>query len=202
MATATELLEEIVNRLDILEKRSQNTENLLKILLGKLNKTPSLIKTDNISVAAVSPISQPKQSEFGKMAAQHGIQVEESVTFHETNDLGMTEAVSRAPVRNQRGNKPEVGFSKITIGQNLVREDGVALSLANVEIYSENGELINKARANTKGRWTALLPPGNYQVQVQRIFPPEQKRNPIEGTYQISVPAADKPIELEQKMLK
>jgi hypothetical protein len=202
MATATELLEEIVNRLDVLEKRSQNTENLLKILLGKLNKTPSLIKQDNISVAAPILSVQPKQSDFGKLAAQHGIQVEESVTYHENNDLGMTEAAVRAPVRTQRGNKPETGFSKITIGQNLVREDGVALSLANVEIYSENGELISKVRANTRGRWSSVLAPGNYQVQVQRIFPSEQKRNPIEGRYQISVPAADKPIELEQRMLK
>ena len=88
-------------------------------------------------------------------------------------------------------------MSKSSISQVLKNDDDTPLFLANVEVFDENGELINQTRTNTKGRWLMALSPGDYQVHVLKRYPADSGKVSIDTMYPISVPSSDKPLELD-----
>lgn len=226
--TATDILLDLEARMGVVEKRIQNSENLLKILLGRLNAalsggtspsstqqepapsatqpaapaTPAVVNKDNFD-------NRNKTSEFAKMAAQQGLDVEDDDPEEETGFIDevftarpaqppeeneLIESPTRGNVRGQRGPKSE--GSKQSISQVIKRED-TPLYIANVEVFDENGLLINQTRTNTKGRWLMALAPGNYKVHVLKRFPPDSGKLPIDTSYPITVPPSKKPMELD-----
>lgn len=224
--TATDILLSIEFRLDTLERRVQNGENLLKIMLGRLNEALAGAQTSQASQSVISPSQQPtsyprqvvnrdnfddrpKTSEFAKQASQFGMDVEDDApqriekTFlakpHDEAELidhdELIEGPGRsAATRGQRG--PKSKGAKASVSQVLSTGEA-PLFLANVEIFDATGQLVNQARTNTKGRWLMALGPGEYQVHVSKRFPPDSGRVPVDTTYQISVPPANKPLELD-----
>lgn len=224
--TATDVLLSIESRLDTLERRVQNSENLLKITLGRLNEALAGAQAPQVSQSVISPSSQstshprpvvnrenfdgrPKTSEFAKQAAQFGMDVEDDEpqkieqTFvakpnDETELVDHDELIEgpgrSAATRGQRG--PKSKGAKASVSQ-VLNAGEAPLFLANVEIFDETGQLVNQGRTNTKGRWLMALEPGEYQVHVSKRFPPDSGRVPVDTTYQISVPQANKPLELD-----
>lgn len=197
--SATEILLSIEAKLIVLEKRTQNTEFLLKTLLSKTNSTNSNAGSIPPPVQNTIPVTsnvinkdnfelRPKTNVFAELAAQQGI------------DLDMTESASiRTATRGQRGPKPS-GGQKISVSQILSFGDSPVF-LANVEVLNENNELINQSRTNNKGRWMMALAQGSYQVHVTKRFAPDSGKKSIDTTYQIEVPLSDKPLELDPRLI-
>ena len=197
--TATDVLLAVEARLISVEKRFQSVEFLLKALLGKLNKSPSLPPPE----ANVSPSSmrsdvinkdnfdnRPRTNVFAEMAANQGIRIEAPDEL--PND--MTESAVRAASRGQRG--PKSKGPKVSVSQVLNRGSD-PLFLANVEVLDSNKELVGQTRTNPKGRWLMALSPGNYLVHVTKRFAPESGKMSIDNSYQIKVSPSDKPLELD-----
>lgn len=224
--TATDILLSIESRLNTLEKRVQNSENLLKITLGRLNEALAGAQAPQAQPSIVSPSPQPtsyprqvvnrenfddrlKTSEFAKQASQFGMDVEDDTpqrieeTFvakpHDETEHVEHDELIEGPgrsksTRGQRG--PKSKGSKASISQ-ILSAGETPLFLANIEIFDATGQLVNQARTNTKGRWLMALEPGEYQVHVLKRFPPDSGRVPVDTTYQITVPPANKPLELD-----
>jgi hypothetical protein len=216
---ATEILIDLEDRIKIVEKRIQNSENLLKIMLGRLNT--SLPSTSQAQVPTVQPESQvinkdnfenrPKTSKFMEAAAREGIKIDEpepqriTEVFTARPPSGepidhddMVESPIRGNVRGQRG--PKLEDKKCSVSQVLSHGES-PLFLANIEVLNEEGVLINQARTNTKGRWLMALAPGNYQVHVSKRFPPDSGKLSIDMMYPINIPPSDKPMELDPLLL-
>lgn len=212
---ATDILLSLEAKISAMDGRFRNTENLLKILLSRINtvfkqpqapqELPKVINKDNFDL-------RPKTSAFESIAQKNGVEVEESDIEEEDGlfvarpaDLSadpsgedMLEAVVRSNTRGQRG--PKIKEKKCSVSQ-LINRGETPLFLANVEILDENGTVINQGRTNSKGRWMIALAPGEYQVHVLKRFPPDSGRKPVDVTYSISVPPSDKPMELDQLSL-
>lgn len=222
--TATEILLSIETKLTMLEKRIQNSENLLKIQLGRLNSVlsggtapsnpplpppnPPPQKTEPAVINKENFDNRPRTNKISEMASKYGINIEENTENNSIENKfvakqvkdsnidpdDLVEAPIRGNVRGQRGNKSK--GSKSSVSQVLLKEE-TPLFLANVEVFDHNGVLINQTRTNTKGRWLMALTPGDYQVQVIKRYPPDSGKSPLDYKYQISVPPSDKPLELD-----
>jgi len=208
---ATDILLSIEAKLTTLDKRVQNSEYLLKTLLGKANKAQSVPPPTSPQtipkMAAPYPMdvinkdnfeNRPKTNRFSEMAANQGVDIEDRtgtyVAKPAENGGEMVESSLRGASRGQRGPKPK--GSKSTVTQVLNRGNEV-LFLANIEVLDTNNELVSQTRTNTKGRWMMSLAPGDYQVHVTKRFPPDSGKKSIDTEYQISVPPSDKPLELD-----
>lgn len=217
--TATDILLDLETRMGVVEKRLQNSENLLKILLGRLN---SALSGGSSPQPTQSPVPQPvmsetvnkdnfdnrrKTSEFAKMAAQQGLDVEDdqedtgyidevftAKPAQPPEEHELIEAGTRGNTRGQRGPKTEGAKSSVS---QVIKRDDSPLYIANIEVFDENGLLINQTRTNTKGRWLMALAPGNYRVHVLKRFPPDSGKLPIDTSYPITVPPSKKPMELD-----
>lgn len=210
---ATDILLSIESKLDVLEKRCQNSENLLKLLLGRFNQFLPSSQKQSVSQPSIPEDivvknnfdNRPKTDKFIQLAAKQGIVINDKADnipkniitavpqFNDDVDT-MTEAKVRGNVRGQRGPKIEGG--KSSVSQMLTGNNNVPLFLANIEILNENNELINQTRTNTKGRWLTALAPGNYQVHVVKNFPADSGKKTIDTTYEILVPSSAQPVEL------
>lgn len=199
--TATDILLSIESKLIKLEGRVQNSEYLLKTLLGKINKQsvstaqssskPTIYESDIINKDNFE--NRIKTNKFVEIAASQGVSLEDnSGVVNFSNDL--EEASLRGEARGQRGVK--LKGPKSSVSQVLNRGNDI-LFLANIEVLDENNELVSQTRTNTKGRWMMSLAPGDYQVHVTKRFSPDSGKRPIDTMYQIMVPKSDKPIELE-----
>ena len=205
---ATDILLSIESKLITLEKRQQNSENILKILLGKLNKTPSILPPPSISLERKFIPSdtinkdnfenRPKTNRFAEMAASKGVTIDERqgalIAKPAENSGEMSESTLRMPARGQRGPKPKGPKSSVT---QILNRGNDPLFLANIEVLDDNNELISQTRTNTKGRWLMALAPGEYRVHVTKRFPPDSGRKSVDTMYQISVPLSDTPLELD-----
>lgn len=207
---ATDILLSIEAKLITLDKRIQNSEYLLKNLLGKANKAqsvpPPVSSTVIPKMAAPYPIdvinkdnfeSRPKTNRFSEIAASQGLDLDDlpnTYVAKPADDGGdMVEASKRGPSRGQRGLKPG---PKSTVTQVLNRGNEV-LFLANIEVLDGNNELVSQTRTNNKGRWMMSLAPGDYQVHLTKRFPPDSGKKSIDTSYQISIPPSDIPLELD-----
>lgn len=227
--TATDILLAIEARLDTLEKRVQNSENLLKILLGKMNQVRQSPVGPQIGAIPPQPAPQappqavnrenfndrPKTSKFAQMAAEQGLDVEDDEPEQETQHIDevfqarpqgpiedhddMIEAPSRGNARGQRG--PQGASDKKSSVSQVIKRGDSPLYIANVEVFDDSGQLINQTRTNTKGRWLMALAPGSYRVHVLKRFPPDSGKLPIDTSYQINVPPSKKSMELDSLIL-
>jgi hypothetical protein len=212
---ATDILLSIESKLETVDKRHQNSENLLKLILAKLNKSPTSIssppptyqttqetyQTDIINKDNFE--SRPRTNKFSEIAASQGVRLDDGEMFVSKSADGtkeMTESSVRGSSRGQRGKKPiKVDKTSVTQVLNIGNDP---LFLASIEVLDISGdELISQTRTNTKGRWLAALAPGDYQVHVLKRFPPESGKKPIDTMYQISVPQTDEPFELDPLLL-
>jgi hypothetical protein len=206
--SATDILLTIEADLKTVDIRNQNIENLLKILLNKLNKSDSIrpipqqqnivVPTDVINKDNFD--NRPKTNRFSEMAAEQGINLNNSPnTIVAKTETDMTESKVRAPTRGQRG--PKGKGSKCSVSQIINIDNGSPLFLANVEILDENNDLISQGRTNSKGRWMMALTPGDYQAHVVKRYPPDSGKKSIDVTYTITIPQSDKPIELDSYLI-
>jgi Ca2+-binding RTX toxin-like protein len=187
--SATDILLDIERKLDFLEKRQQNSEGLLKITLGRLNK----LFPDKKEIAIVEPVSQktvslPMESFEDRQKANNSAKLAEINAVVSSFDADQKNLVSEKVTKTNKGNKLQVS--------QILSANNTALFLANIEVLNTNGELINQTRTNTKGRWLMALTPGDYQVHVIKNFPADSGKKNVDIVYPVNIPLSAKPIEL------
>jgi hypothetical protein len=199
--TAIDILLNLEQKVFTLDKRIQNSETLLKLLLAKFNDSASVQNhtvLQNIPVVQPTIInkdnfeSRPVTNKFSELASAYGIPIDEQVAKDSISG-NMSEAKNRGSSRINRNTTNLV--SKSAISQTLNYETS-PLFLANVEFFNKNGELISQTRTNTKGKWLMTLEPGNYNVHVSKRFPPDSGKKSIDTNYNIEIFSSDKPVEL------
>lgn len=212
--TSTDILLELEVKIDLLSRRFNNVELLLKTILNNINKqSSSSVQEESKPIKNTGPINKnnfdqrDKTTRFADLASQHGLDVEDEPPARFENiikarpselppDPGgddMVEAPSRGASRGQRGAKTS---AKLSVSQVLYRDEGQPLFLASVEVLDESGVLINQTRTNPKGRWLMALSPGEYQVHVLKRFTQDSGKETVDVTYKINIPPSDKPMEL------
>jgi hypothetical protein len=201
--TATDILISLECQINLLSNRIRNSENLLKLLLAKINGQNTIsgnsvaqpILTEKVEQETVinkdNFNNRVKTSKFTELAKANGIEIKD--TDISSNSSGMKEADVRGTARGQRG--PKSNASKSSVSQ-LLNDGTTPLFLANIEVLDENGELVNQTRTNTKGKWLMTLAPGKYDVHVSKRFPSESGKKSIDNTHSIEVFPSDGPVEL------
>jgi len=197
---ATDILLSIEAKVATLDKRVQNSEYLLKTLLGKINKS---VPIPTSAEPAYSDVinknnfdNRPKTNRFSEIAANQGVDLENTFVARPADmEPGeMVESSLRGPSRGQRGPKPKGPKSSVSQVLLLGKDP---LFLATIEVLDENDELVSQARTNPKGRWQMALAHGDYQVHVVKRFQADSNKKPVDITYQISISPSDKPLELD-----
>lgn len=214
--TATDILLNLEQIITTLDKRIQNSETLLKLLLSKFNDSKQTVPmVQNTPVQQTNPVPQNNiattnvinkdnfetrtvTNKFSELANSYGISVEETFA-KEASSGNMSEAKTRGNSRVQRSSTTAV--AKSAVSQTL-NHGTSPLFLANIEFFNQNGDLVSQTRTNTKGKWLMTLEPGNYNVHVTKRFPPDSGKSSIDTNYNIEVFSSDKPVELNPLSLK
>lgn len=100
--------------------------------------------------------------------------------------------LKRQPVNNQSAEKNK---SKIPVAQRITNAQGKDVFMADVEIYDDKNDLIEKIKTNTIGKWQAYLQPGNYIIKISKIINPETKER-LEKIQEIKIDAEMKSSQL------
>lgn len=91
--------------------------------------------------------------------------------------------------------------SKIAIGQRIVNSQGKAVFLANIDIVESNTkEVIAKARTNSLGKWSAVVPIGQYDIIVRKMN--VDTKELIEVTQHTLVDGTENPFTLDIAIIK
>jgi len=85
--------------------------------------------------------------------------------------------------------KPSVSFDRTIVNQTILFSNGEALPYADITITNSSGKKVLKSRTNNKGKWSAPLPTGGYNVYVTKRMGKEADKN-VEITYEIDIPNA------------
>lgn len=110
-----------------------------------------------------------------------------------TNSVESVESVEFPQVDPNAPARKRVVQEKITYG------DGKVIILAQVEIFDLDGNLIDKKKTNSTGKWTVSLLPGKYLVRVAK--PRTSTKPQATGQYEILVLPGDKPLQLGNRKL-
>ena len=89
---------------------------------------------------------------------------------------------------------------KVPIHQKVVDPTGKLIFLADVEVITEDNNLVLKTRTTASGKWVGSLSPGKYNLSIIKIENGKRKR--LEFNRTILISASDTPVELETAQLK
>jgi len=209
---ATEVLLAIEQRVARLEGFMQNMDNLLKIILNRVNSgaTPPAPPVDGAAEAMRKFDERPKTNFFAQMRAQAGIaeeaprqDVSSGPSIGEDDEL----VTDPLPQGQKRGGRVETSTGdRVRVTQHVTMNDQPIL-MAVVEVFHKyakttEGEplLVGGGRTKPRGRWMAALSPGEYVVHVMRR-PTETNKRAIDVTYELSVPPANEDYEAPVKEL-
>jgi len=197
---ATEVLLSIERRVERLEGFMRNMDNLLKVILGRLNAAPS-------SVPASAPISdganeamrkfneRPKTNFFAQAKAQAGV-IDDATKVGIEPTIGDEDELIADPLPQgqRRGMRAETTVGdKVRVTQHVML-NGQPILMGVVEVFHKHrrtteGEplLAGSARTSPRGRWVVGLEPGEYDVRIHRR-PTDSNKNAVDVTYELSVP--------------
>jgi hypothetical protein len=134
-----EMIEEILDKVNKLDKRLQTVEDNMKILLSRANNIEQL-KPQQPVAPKIKPMAEgPKPSIDG---------VTPSVTSSE-GDAGAVKAATNT----------------IKVMGKIKNQEGKALIGVNVTVVKENGEIAKKTKTNRAGDWMSFLPVGRYKAR-------------------------------------
>lgn len=201
------------SKVDNIVSLAKNTDNTIKILLGRINDLSKLLEPQLQQ-------RRQQQQQFRENAtnkstyipADNGIIVAAPMTEElvEYDEFGHPElSVEVLPKGQRRTSRAQMGDGdtgkRVSVSQQILSEDGKPVFLANVEILKHNPNpkrgdpietLVKQTRTNPKGRWIAPLEPGEYIVHVVKRQSADGSKLPVELRYNVSIPNSDSPLEL------
>lgn len=207
---ASEVIEKLEQQVDFLVRTVTNQENLLKLILQRLNSINSVQanKAETFSQVISSPVSAPVSAPVSvqqtktKPVVQHvsgtdalAMKAKHAQQSDAGSDLARqiqeSSSIEEATVfagkrRGQRAYNQD-DERLISVSQELFDTLGKPIALATVKITNSLGQIIKTSRSNTKGKWIAPLQPGNYNVHILKKSLVQEQNKPVEAQYQISV---------------
>ena len=131
-----EILDNINSRIDLIEKRFTNVEQMMKELLNRANTIKDL---------------RPTISSEAKIDT--GVKIETpSVKTEDTIKIGDPSVITPP---NQ----------KIKVLGQIKNKEGRYVSGALVKIFNESSQVIKETKTNKAGEWMCLLPAGKYKAE-------------------------------------
>lgn len=175
--SATDILLDLENKMDIMMGMLKSHDVLLKILSNKLS--------DN-SKQLVQPIIEKKEEPVVSIKKMPGIKDGVTLNINKSpSDFGFEPKIQKEEIipnkiKNQTG--------QITVSQ-AIKKDNQPLIMADVEIYTvdpEFGKVIHKKiKTTTSGKWTASLSPGDYYLKVLKKAASKRDHTQFEGPFSI-----------------
>lgn len=170
----------------LLMKLYNNVDTNLKIILNSINNSKKqLVEKPRIFDEPRRIDYPPRENATIKKIVPPEIDAE---------GMAIIEKLSKEKAQNKNSTN-----KKTQITQTINYSDGRKLFLANIKIY-KNGQLINQTRTSPKGKWTAPLIPGEYFIHVSKVDSESKKL--VELKYNISVPEASEPVEIEPAIVR
>lgn len=175
-----------------------NIENLLKLLLSKVNRPDNKIVTQVIpEEKKIDTQIIPGMKPNVRLINNRLVKVGEDTEEKNDSTIIEEESVHSGKRRLNRTNNEQSLDKKVPVRQRIVYPDGKNVCLASVEIFDINGKLVAQAKTNSTGQWISSLVPGTYNVKVNKNAAGNKPAISLNNT--ISVPLSDLPIELETK---
>lgn len=210
---ASEIILELRDQVKHLTRLVSNQDNNIKIILKKLNnlelskpspkvsdyyisenssseprKSESKFLKGNEALEAKAEHARQQTSQFEVMAQQAGVESEPSLGSNGTrsNHLVLSETKEfSGQVRGRRVDR-ESKQNPISVTQLVLGHDGKPLPLATVRITNRLGQTVKSSRSNTKGRWSAPLIPGEYNISISKNKNSPNKK-PVEMEFSVQV---------------
>lgn len=177
MKTPIEMIDETWRRIDSLERRMSNIEQLLKELLNKFNSKPQEQRTQ--PMATIKVAEPPKMIEVSPPRINTNI---------ETKPMAK---IGDAPTKNvTQTNQLNFGDKVKVLGQ-IKNKDGRYVSGVKVKILDINNQIIKETKTNKAGEWMSLLPSGKYKAEYFL-------ENIVEGSVNFNVVAGQTMIRVAQ----
>ncbi len=172
---ATDVLISIESKLEALLNYHKSQDLNLKILSNKLNSlTEALPKAlENIKEKPPSPkfiVEMADSPHVEKISSEKNLQIETSPTgirrtsrdFQEDNFTDYDQKVETKKIA------PIADGKIVQVTQRVVDKNQKSIFLADVEIKNVNGEVVQKIKTNSVGKWSTNLEPGQYRVNVYK----------------------------------
>lgn len=168
---ASDILLELEEKINNLEKNMKNIENILqlqsfqfKLIIDNLNK---LSKQNQQANELIAPVSSASSTMSAVSGAESLIERKNRLMSTHASSLLPKELSLKQPPSENANNQVFVdGGKRVPITQKIVLFDGNPLPAARVIIKNEKNEQIKTIETNNTGRWQTALPPGKYSINV------------------------------------
>ncbi len=195
----TDIILGIESDVKMLIKLYNNVDTTLKVILNNINNSKKS-QAPQPQLQQPQPPQRPLQAPV-KVNYPPQESIEEirnrKIPAPKIDSEGM-ELIAKLSMEKARQQKLPLQ-SKTQITQTINYPDGRKLFLANIKIFKD-GTLINQTRTSPKGKWTAPLNPGEYFIHVSKVD--SETKRLVELKYNISVPEASAPVELEAAIVR
>jgi hypothetical protein len=158
-----EMIEDIMKKVDLLERRFTNIEQMMKEMLNRANgfegpRKPSMCATAAQPRPSMMPTGIPPQ----KIGDAPVVELPEE----EGQEVMLgPENIARKEI--QIGDTPPgvVTGAKTKVMGKIKDTDGRFVSGVNVKVSDANGQVVKETRTNRAGDWMCFLPPGQYGAE-------------------------------------
>ena len=151
MKTATELLEELLKKVSLLEKEVNTNNFLLKTVLARFDQStvalPKEAKKPPVIEASVPAMASPP-----------------AVKTSEKNDGGKKPQSLPNPSAVPPSELKEEKFAVLQI----VTKDGKPVFMANIVVHNSKNEQVFAGTTNPTGQWSTVLQAGEYTISIKR----------------------------------
>jgi hypothetical protein len=138
MKSGIEMIEEIVEKISLLDRRFTIIEQMMKELLNKANNSVQCKSEKPPSIGATSPLPE--------------LQIKPKTNVIPAAKIG------EAPVGNVKTKTSRV-MGKIK------NSEGRVVSGVRVKVFDDNNNIVKETKTNKAGEWMCFLPPGKYGAE-------------------------------------
>lgn len=184
------LIKNMLSRIDNFLKEKTKIDELDKIkpdVVKQNQQIPGLkpgIKLDNSQGNTYRKIIKD-ESEENNIAESVGLNNEEDLELIPSL-IGKRRTSRYVSVSNN---------SNVPVQQKILYDDGRAVSMAKIELFNTNNELVKSLKTNATGKWTSAIPSGKYIVKISKKE--TSTRSAINDQIEINVPNSDEPVQLK-----
>jgi len=154
-----EMIEEIMNRIALLERRFTNIEQMMKELLNRANGfgKPSLSAVAEQPRPTIVSTGVPPQK-LGDPPVVDLPEGQGKITIDPTDIIRKSAKIGDLPANVNTNAKAKV-MGKIK------DKDGRFVSGVNVKVYDGTNQMVKETKTNRAGEWMSFLPPGQYNAE-------------------------------------
>lgn len=214
---ASDVLLALETKIDQLLGMHKTLDHNIKLLSNKVNNIMlsngnlELKKAPEFTIEAPKTISIIKENQLSIEQAPVGFRRTSRPETFEQNNTSKDIPTSNIALASKTIDKIDTSkdvapietpnLPKISIHQRIVDKTGKAIYLANVNIKNlTTGESIYKGRTNNVGKYSALLPLGDYSISITKSEALDKPK--IDELQKLIVDGASNPLNLQTLIIK